>query len=136
KRRMPKEGEPLSDEQIAVLERWIRDGAAWPPVKVPASLGRSIEWYEPLRKQHWAWQKLRNAELPIVRDSAWPRDELDRFILAGLEKAGLPPVEDADRTSLLRRVTFDLTGLPPSPEGIDAFLNDASPGAFERLVDG
>ena len=105
-------------------------------MKVPASLGRSNEWYEPLRREHWAWQPLTNPELPAVSEPSWPRDELDRFILAGLEKAGLEPVEDADRVTLLRRVRFDLTGLPPTPGEIDAFLKDASPDSFGRVVDG
>jgi Protein of unknown function (DUF1549)/Protein of unknown function (DUF1553)/Planctomycete cytochrome C len=134
-RRMPKEGQPLTDDQIAALSRWIRDGAPWPPVKFPASLGHSNEWYEPLRREHWAWQPLTNPELPAVSDNSWPRDKLDRFILAGLKSAGLEPVEDADRAHLLRRVRFDLTGLPPTLEEIDAFLKDASPGSFARLVD-
>jgi Protein of unknown function (DUF1549)/Protein of unknown function (DUF1553)/Planctomycete cytochrome C len=135
-RRMPKEGQPLTEEQVAALSRWIGEGAQWPPVKVPASLGGPNESYEPLKREHWAWQKLTNPELPRVSKASWPRDELDRFILAGLEKAGLEPVEEADRASLLRRVTFDLTGLPPTPEAIVAFLSDASSDAFERVVDG
>ena len=137
-RRMPKEGQPLTDDQIAAITRWIQEGAAWPPLKIPPSLGRSNESYEPLRREHWAWQPLTNPEPPPVSasESSWPRDELDRFILAGLKKAGLAPVEDADRANLLRRIRFDLTGLPPTPEEIDAFLNDQSTGCFTRLVDG
>ena len=135
-RRMPKEGQPLTEEQVAALSRWISEGAQWPPVKVPASLGASNEWYEPLKREHWAWQKLTNPELPGVSRPTWQRDELDRFILAGLEQAGLEPVEDADRSSLLRRVRFDLTGLPPTPAELDAFLDDASPDSYVRVVDG
>jgi hypothetical protein len=135
-RRMPKEGQPLTDDEIAALARWIRDGAPWPPVKIPASLGRSNEWYEPLKKEHWAWQPLTNPGLPAVSDRSWPRDQLDKFILLGLKKAGLEPVEDADRASLLRRVRFDLTGLPPTPGEIETFLKDDSSGSFARLVDG
>jgi len=135
KRRMPKEGEPLTQAQIADLTRWIRDGAAWPAVKVPASLGRPKEWYEQLRNEHWAWQRLTNPELPAVRWSMWPKQDLDRFILAGLEQAGLEPVADADRVTLLRRLTFDLTGLPPKPKEIDEFLQDGSAGAIDRVVD-
>jgi len=135
KRRMPKEGQPLTAEQVAALSRWISDGAPWPPLKVPTSLGQSNEWYEPLKKEHWAWQPLTNPKLPAVSDPSWPRDDLDRFILAGLTKAELEPVEDADRVSLLRRVSFDLTGLPPAPEEIDAFLKEASADSFARIVD-
>ena len=135
-RRMPKEGQPLTVDQIAALSRWIREGAPWPAVKIPASLGHSNESYEPLKREHWAWQPLKNPERPAVSDASWPLDELDRFVQAGLTKAGLDPVEDADRASLLRRVRFDLTGLPPTPEEIDVFLKDSSSAPFARLVDG
>ncbi len=134
-RRMPKEGQPLTEDQIAAITRWIQDGAPWPPLKIPASLGHSNESYEPLRRAHWAWQPLTNPEPPAVSDTSWPADDLDHFILAGLEKAGLTPVEDAARVHLLRRVRFDLTGLPPTPEEIDAFLKDDSAGSLTRLVD-
>ncbi len=135
KRRMPKEGEPLSEAEIADLTRWIEDGARWPAVKVPASLGQPKEWYEPLRRQHWAWQPLSDPRTPAVRDPSWPRDELDRFLLAGLDEAGLVPVADADKVTLLRRVSFDLVGLPPTPADVDAFLADGSSDAFARAVD-
>ena len=137
KRRMPKEGEPLTQEQIADLTHWIRDGAAWPAVKVSPSLGRPKEWYEPLRKEHWGWQPLKEPQIPTVRasSSSWARDELDRFILAGLEIAGIEPVGDADKVTLLRRVTFDLTGLPPTPADVDAFLVDNTPDAYAKVVD-
>ncbi len=135
KRRMPREGEPLTDEQIAALARWIGDGAPWPVIKVPASVGKTNESYESLKREHWAWQRIKNPALPAVSKASWSRDELDRFILAGLEKAGLEPVADADRPTLLRRVRFDLTGLPPDPEELDAFLADDSPDSFARAVD-
>jgi hypothetical protein len=135
KRRMPHEGQPLSAEMIAYLEKWIREGAAWPAVKVPASLGRPNPEYDRLKKEHWAWQPLPAPGAPSVHDQAWSRDAIDRFILAKLEAGGLRPVGDADKATLLRRVTFDLTGLPPTPAQIDAFLRDDSPGAFEKVVD-
>jgi cytochrome c553 len=135
RQRMPREGDPLSTEEIADLSAWIRNGARWPALKVSASISRPKEGYEPLRREHWAWQPLTEPELPAVRDSSWPRDDLDRFIRSGLEKAALEPVADADRTTLLRRVTFDLTGLPPSPAELDAFLSDGEPDAFARVVD-
>ncbi|MBL9127376.1 MAG: DUF1549 domain-containing protein, partial [Verrucomicrobiales bacterium] len=84
----------------------------------------------------WAYRPLRNPHPPSVRDAAWSERPIDRFLLAGMEAAGLSPAPDADRETLCRRVTFDLTGLPPTPEAIDAFLADARPDAFERLVDG
>jgi cytochrome c553 len=125
----------LSDEQIAVLERWVKDGAAWPAVKLPASFGRPSAKYEKLRKEHWAWQPLRPATPPAVRDAGWPRSDIDRFVLARLDEKGLAPVADADRATLLRRLTFDLTGLPPAPGLADGFLRDRSPGGYEKLVD-
>src|SRR6185312_3150703 len=72
---------------------------------------------------------------PAVRDAAWPRSDIDRFLLAGLEAHGAKPVADADRSTLLRRVCFDLIGLPPCAEEVEAFANDPSPRAFEAVVD-
>jgi cytochrome c553 len=135
KRRMPQEAPPLSAEEIAGLTKWIRDGAAWPPVRVPAALGKPKASYEKLKKEHWAWQPLTDPQVPAVQDTAWPRCDIDRFILARLEAKQLRPVGDADRVSLLRRVTFDLTGLPPTPAEIDAFLADTSPDALAQVVD-
>jgi cytochrome c553 len=135
KRRMPLEGEHLSDEQVAVLTKWIQDGAAWPAIKIPFALGEAKPRYEKLKKTHWAWQPLTDPAVPAVRDPAWARDAVDRFLLARMEAKGLRPVEDVDRVTLLRRVTFDLTGLPPTPEAIDAFLRDTSPEALATVVD-
>jgi cytochrome c553 len=125
----------LSAEQVADLTTWINDGAAWPAVAVPLAIGKSSAKYEKLKKEHWAWQPLRDAKAPAVRDVAWPTCDIDRFILAKLEGASLKPVGDADRLALIRRVTFDLTGLPPTSEEIDAFVNDPSTSAFEKVVD-
>ena len=135
KRRMPLEGEYLSDEQITVLSQWIKDGAAWPTIRIPASLGKTTARYEKLKKEHWAWQPIVAPKAPAVEDADWPRSDVDRFLLARLEAAGMKPVGDADKRTLLRRATFDLTGLPPAPAEIDAFLKDASPTAFEKAVD-
>ncbi len=117
KRRMPAEGTALLPEEIADLTEWIKDGVAWPAVKVPTSIGKKRADYERLKREHWAWQPLTNPTPPAVKDVAWPRDDLDRFILAKLEAKNLHPVGDADRDTLLRRLTFDLTGLPPSEVG-------------------
>jgi len=135
KRRMPLEGKQLTDEQIADLTQWIKDGAVWPAVRVPASLGKSKPEYEKLKKDHWAFQPLSDAKAPTVRDAAWPKDDIDRFILAKLESKNFKPVDDADKVSLIRRVTFDLTGLPPTPAQIDEFVNESSADAFEKVVD-
>lgn len=125
----------LSPEQIADLTKWVKDGAAWPAVKLSVDLQKPNERYEKLRKEHWAWQPLRAVTTPDVRNVDWARDDIDRFILAKLEAQGLQPTTDADKVTLLRRVTFDLTGLPPTPEELDSFINDTSPDAFERTVD-
>lgn len=125
----------LSDEQIADLEQWIRDGAAWPSIELPESLGKSKPEYDKLRKEHWAWQPLGDAVPPQVRDEGFVFNEVDRFILAALDQKGLRPVGDADKLSLIRRVTFDLTGLPPTPDEVTKFVDDTSATAFETVVD-
>jgi cytochrome c553 len=134
KLKMPPE-KPLTEQQIADLTRWIADGAAWPAVRVPASVGKPNPAYDRLRAEHWAWQPLRVVSPPSIKNADWPRDDIDRFLLARLEASGLQPVVDADRTSLIRRLTYDLTGLPPTPEEIDAFLADRSADAVAKLVD-
>ncbi len=125
----------LSDEEIETLSRWIEDGAAWPQEEVTIPIGKPNEEYERLRKTHWSWQPLTNPTPPEVQDTSWPRDTIDRFVLAQLEAQNLAPVADADKITLIRRVTFDLTGLPPTLEEIDDFLADSSPKAFEKVVD-
>ncbi len=134
KLRMPPEKQ-LAAHEIADLAQWIRDGAAWPKVKVPATLGKSHAEYAKLRKEHWAFQPLQQAKAPAVKDAAWARDDVDRFVLAALEAKKLAPVRDADKGTLIRRITFDLTGLPPTPEEIDAFAKDTSIDAFAKVVD-
>ena len=118
--------EKLPDVEIALLEKWIAMGAPDP---------RQVKATAPDPKKLWALQPIREPEVPSVRTTDWARNEIDPFLLARLELAGLAPAADADRHTLLRRVTFDLTGLPPTPDEIAAFLNDTSPGAFERVVD-
>lgn len=135
KTKMPPEGDKLTDEQIADLEKWIVDGAVWPSLAIPANLLKPDEFYEGLRKEHWAWQPLRNVAPPQPADATWARDDVDRFVLAKLEEKGLKPTTDADKLTLIRRIKFDLTGLPPTVEEIDSFLADASPKALESLVD-
>jgi hypothetical protein len=105
---------PLSDEQVAVLRRWIAEGAV----------------YEP----HWSFVPPVRPSVPAVRDARWSRNPVDRFVLAKLESEGFAPSPEADRATLLRRVFLDLTGLPPTPEELDAFLADARPDAYERWV--
>jgi cytochrome c553 len=125
----------LAAQEIADLTQWIKDGAAWPKVATSVAISKSSAKYDQLRKEHWAWQPLQEPKTPSVKNTAWAGADIDRFILAKLEAKGLAPVRDADKLTLLRRVTFDLTGLPPTPEEIDAFLQDSSAGAFVKVVD-
>jgi hypothetical protein len=117
----------LSPDEVALLAAWIDAGALWPEGIDRASL---VD-----RRDHWAFQGVVRPAPPAVRDESWPRHDLDRFILARLEAEGLSPAPEADRGQWLRRVTLDLTGLPPTPEEIDAFLADEAPNAHERVVD-
>ncbi len=109
----PKRG--LNKDEIELLRRWIEAGA--------------------LYEEHWAFTAPVRPQIPTVADSNWPHNEVDSFILDRLERAGLAPSPEADRATLVRRVFLDLTGLPPTPEESAAFLADARPDAFERLVD-
>jgi Protein of unknown function (DUF1549)/Protein of unknown function (DUF1553)/Planctomycete cytochrome C len=135
KGRMPLEGKHLTDEEVDVLRQWIKDGAAWPAVHIPSSLGKVKPEYEKLKKEHWAFQPIAKPAVPAVKDSSWAQSDADRFILAGLEAKGLKPVGAADKATLLRRITFDLTGLPATAAEIADFLKDDSAQAFEKVVD-
>jgi mono/diheme cytochrome c family protein len=135
KRRMPKEGEALSPAQIADLVAWVKDGAAWPADKAAAVPASPPPAYERIRARHWSLQPVAKPEAPPIADNAWPSGDIDRFILAKLEEHKLKPVADATPLTFIRRVTYDLTGLPPTPAETDAFLSDKSPEAFARLVD-
>ena len=127
----------LKDDEIAILTRWVRSGAAWPgastearPTASASSPGISAE-----DRKFWAFRPIQDPPPPAVRDGLWPTSPIDRFVLARLEAKGLRPVAKADRRALIRRATFDLIGLPTSPEQIDAFLADGAPDAFARVVD-
>lgn len=134
KKRMPQESEALAESEINELANWIKNGAAWPRESIPAPTGAHRPDYKELKAKHWAWQPLKKADVPKVSNSAWPKGEVDRFLLAKLESKGLHPVGDADTETLLRRITYDLTGLPPTPAEIESFLADKSPDAYERRV--
>src|SRR4051794_3060138 len=105
----------LSAGQIAVLKRWIAEGAQY--------------------EAHWSLIPPRRPALPAVKNAAWCRNPIDRFILAKLEAAGLTPAPEADRRTLARRLSLDLTGLPPDPAEVEGFVNDRSPNAYEKLVE-
>ncbi|MDR3638538.1 MAG: PSD1 and planctomycete cytochrome C domain-containing protein [Isosphaeraceae bacterium] len=125
----------LTADEVDVLARWVKEGAAWPAVTANVTAGKPNPKYDALRKNHWAWQPLQESSPPAVRDGSWPAGTIDQYLLAALEAKGLRPVRDADKVVLIRRVTFDLTGLPPTPAEIDAFVSDGSPTAFEKVVD-
>ncbi len=111
----PQAGLTLTDAQISVIRKWVEQGARW--------------------ERHWAFVPPQRSPLPVVRDEKWARNAIDRFVLARLEKEGLQPSPEADRATLLRRLSFDLTGLPPTTAELDAFLADKSPAAYEKQVD-
>lgn len=113
--RMPYRAPPLKPKQIALLKQWIAEGAQW--------------------KEYWAFVPPTTREVPEVRRRDWPRQPLDRFILARLERESLQPSPEADKSALLRRVSLDLTGLPPTPREVAEFLSDASSDAYEKQVD-
>ncbi|HEV7406447.1 MAG TPA: PSD1 and planctomycete cytochrome C domain-containing protein [Chthoniobacteraceae bacterium] len=133
--RMPpeKDGGKLPDEVIANFEKWIAMGAPDPRVSDTKAAKKGIDLVK--ARQAWAYQMPKAAPAPAVKDAAWPRTEVDRFVLAAQEAKGLHPVADADRLTLLRRVYFDLVGLPPTPAEIEAFTRDQSPEALAKVVD-
>ncbi len=127
--RMPPEGEPLSDSEIRTLTDWIDEGAMWPD-------GVDLAQVED-RTDHWSLKPIALTEVPALDDDEWTRSDLDRFILAKLEQNGLTPSSPAPAVTWLRRVTFDLTGLPPTPEEVDEFVKRESDGesAYAAVVD-
>ena len=144
--------EKLTAADITVLKRWIRDGAPWPATTALAVAPKAIPgerigdaWSDsrnPIvrifggqRLDLWSLQAISNSPPPAVRNKHWVRNPIDRFVLARLEAAKLAPSSGADRRTLIRRLSFDLTGLPPSPEEVDAFVRDRAPDAYEQLVD-
>ncbi|MDZ7637455.1 MAG: PSD1 and planctomycete cytochrome C domain-containing protein [Bryobacterales bacterium] len=126
-RRMPLQATPLSDAQIATLARWIDAGAHWPGSN-SIDAGAEIS-------THWSYVKPKRVATPTVRNAAWVRNGIDAFVLARLEKEGLQPSNRASKESLIRRLSLDLIGLPPSPAEVDTFLADESATAYETLVD-
>lgn len=113
--RMPPEGERLTKDQIALLRTWINEGAPY--------------------QQHWAYEPVKESPLPAVENEAWVRSPIDRFVLARLEQAEIAPAPEADRATLIKRLYYDLIGLPPSPDEVQAFVGDSSSRAYESLVD-
>src|SRR5256714_2745262 len=122
---MPPKGEKLAAAQVGILRAWIDQGAKWPD-----ELARGKR-----KEDHWAFHAPVKPPVPTPKNSAWARNEIDRFILARLEKEGLSPSLEADKVTLLRRLSLDLIGLPPTIEEVDAFLLDNRPDAYEQQVE-
>jgi len=120
----PEKEDALRPDQVAAFESWITAGADWP------EQSRKFE-----ATTHWAFQPVRDVELPIGDHHAWAKNSIDTFILANQRASEVLPAEPATKPTLIRRATFDLTGLPPTPDEVDAFQNDSSPEAFEKLID-
>ncbi|HEX4773225.1 MAG TPA: PSD1 and planctomycete cytochrome C domain-containing protein [Bryobacteraceae bacterium] len=131
--KMPKGGK-LKPEEVIVLEDWVKMGAPWPNSAAAPTIatGPTISGKD---KAFWSFQPLHKPPVPPVQDKKWPTTTIDRFVLAKLESEGLTPVAQADKRSLIRRATYDLTGLPPTHEEIEAFEKDKSPRAYEAVLD-
>jgi hypothetical protein len=125
-------GGKLTDQQIADLTDWVRRGAPDPRVPVMTASGKT---YGGAGKSHWAFQPVKKPDLPAVKDKSWIQSPVDNFVLAKLEASNLHPNSTVDKRTLLRRVSFDLTGLPPTESEIQQFITDNSPGAYARVVD-
>lgn len=141
KRTMPPDYR-LEESQIQDIEKWIADGAAWPQIEIPSDLDQSLDRTtisEEDIENHWSWQPLREASPPnFPSDSVWERwarTPVDRYIAKGLQEAGLSPSRDATKVELVRRLYYDLTGLPPTESQLIDFLFDPSDAALEKLVD-
>ncbi len=128
----------LPEEEIRILEKWIQLGAPWPQSELPSDLTSEKEEF-PLaarKAAHWAWKPISSPKVPVI-DSPWAETPIDSFVLSGLKNSGLEPAADADRRTLIRRLYFDLTGLPPTVEQQEKFFNDPSDtqSAISELAD-
>jgi len=130
---MPPKDEKLSDQQIADLTEWVRRGAPDPRSAAPQGVAGTR--YGGVGRQHWAFQPVKKPALPAVQNTAWVKSPLDNFVLARLEAGGMAPNKPADKAALIRRVYFDLIGLPPHPAEVEAFAKDTSPDAYTKIVD-
>jgi len=125
----------MPQAEIAKLESWVKRGAAWPASDETKTPTKEVFDLHQRKAEHWAWQPVTRPELPTVQNEAWVQGPLDQFILAKLEAADLPPNGPAEPAILLRRLHYDLTGLPPAPHEVEAFLADPSAEAIEKVVD-
>lgn len=129
----------MPDEEIRILEKWISDGAPWPSENESHAIPKEKEKF-PLEERiasHWAWKQIERPAVPAVKQTEWPAGDIDRFLLAKMEEAGIAPAADADRRAILRRLYFDLIGLPPTNAQQDQFLKDPAelPVAVGKVVD-
>ncbi|QEG24336.1 PSD1 and planctomycete cytochrome C domain-containing protein [Mariniblastus fucicola] len=134
---MPPEGK-LSDEEISVLTKWVELGLPWNPddeIQLEQDHADGPPQVNDETKSWWSFQKVERPAVPKVTDSTWCRNEIDAFLLAGLENENLQPAPDATKRTLVRRAWYDLVGLPPTPEQVEAFVKDDSPDAWESLID-
>ena len=129
---MPPKGEKLSDQQIADLTEWVRRGA---PDPRSLAVGASGKTYGGVGKNHWSFQPVTKPAVPEVQKKDWAKNPIDNFVLAKLEANGMTPNVPADKATLIRRLYFDLVGLPPHPSEVIAFAKDESPDAYAKLVD-
>ncbi len=129
---MPPKGEKLDDQQIADLTEWVRRGAPDPRTEVAKGPGMA---YAGVGKNHWSYQPVHKPAVPAVLNSSWVKNPVDNFVLARLEANGMTPNTPADKATLIRRVYFDLIGLPPHPVDVQEFVKDPSPDAFAKIVD-
>src|SRR5579863_6994442 len=132
--KMPKGGK-LTPEEVQILTEWVRMGAPWPKARPLLASGAGSFKILPEERSFWSFQPIKMPAIPPVKDVHWPKTNIDRLVLAKLEAKAIAPAPPADRRTLIRRATFDLTGLPPTPEEIDAFQKDKSPNAFAKVVD-
>lgn len=132
---MPPKGK-LPDRQIELLERWVEMGARWPKEELPASSTERPQFdLEKRKTEHWAWQPVQSPAVPEVKDASWPHNAIDNFILHDLEANDLGPSDGASRVALLRRIYFDLIGLPPTPDQVHDFLSEDSEDAVANVTD-
>ena len=133
---MPKGGK-LTSREISDLVAWVKMGAPWPKTaaSMVVSSGTGGFVVTPEQRRFWSFQPLRKPEIPAVKDAKWAKTDIDRLVWAKLEASGLKPVAAADRSTLIRRATLDLTGLPPTPDEVAEFAKDQSPDAFAKVVD-
>jgi Protein of unknown function (DUF1549)/Protein of unknown function (DUF1553)/Planctomycete cytochrome C len=132
--KMPKGGK-LKPAEIQALTDWVKMGTPWPEAKAAAVQSSPVKVITPEQRAFWSFQPLQDPAIPAVKEKSWAKTNIDHFVLAKLEAKGMKPVGPADRRALIRRVTLDLTGLPPTPEEVDAFVSDKSAGAYEKVID-